>query len=136
VPGVHPCEDGLAKVCIGSRRSGGPGLLAGDRTILIGALAMRRGRWARRQSILSRRGTARVFLARPCGTGHHDNAVVHKFDLRILNGFLIEKMAFRPSCLWGSRRFLCVAGSFFGRTFQENIGKRTRRIAVAQDRVI
>jgi hypothetical protein len=43
--GVHPCEDGLAKVYVGSRRSGGPGLLAGDHTILIGALVVRRGSW-------------------------------------------------------------------------------------------
>jgi hypothetical protein len=38
-----------------------PVLLAGDRTILIGALAVRRGRRARRQSILSKRGAARAF---------------------------------------------------------------------------
>jgi len=121
VPGVHPCEDGLAKVCIGPRRSGGPGLLAGDRTILIGALAMRRGRWARRQSILSKRGTARVFLARPCGTGHHDNAVVHKFDLRILNGFLIEKMAFG--------RHVCGAPGAFSALPEASLGEPSRKIS-------
>jgi Domain of unknown function (DUF305) len=51
--------------------------------------------------------------------------VVHKFDLRILNWFLIEKMAFGRQCLLGSGRFLCAAGSLFGRTFQEKFGKRT-----------
>jgi hypothetical protein len=61
--------------------------------------------------------------------------VVHKFDLRILNWFLIEKMAFGRQCLRGSGRFLYAAGSLFGRTFQENIGKRTSRILGVQDRV-
>jgi hypothetical protein len=82
-------------------------------------------------ALLARNPGLRQKCRLACGSR---NAVVHKFDLRILNWFLIEKMAFGRHGLRGSRCFL-YAGSLFGRTFQENIGKRTSRIAEAQDRV-
>jgi hypothetical protein len=73
VLGVHPCEDGLAKVDVGSRRSGGSGLRAAYRTIPIGALAASRGLRARRQSILSRPGTARAFWHGHAVPGRHQS---------------------------------------------------------------
>jgi hypothetical protein len=54
--------------------------------------------------------------------------------LKILNRFLIEKMAFGRHAYGTRGAFPALPDVSLG-TFQENIGKRTRRIAEVQGRV-
>jgi hypothetical protein len=61
--------------------------------------------------------------------------VVHKFDLRILNWFLIEKMAFGRHVCGAPGAFSALPEACLGEPSKENIGKRTSRIAGVQDRV-
>jgi len=61
-------------------------------------------------------------LARyPSRHADHDNAVVHKFDLRILNWFLIEKMAFG--------RHVCGAPDAFSALPEACLGEPSKKIS-------
>ena len=51
----------------------------------------------------------------------HDNAAIHKFDLRILNWFLIEKMAFG--------RHVCGAPGAFSVLLEACLGEPSKKIS-------
>jgi hypothetical protein len=51
----------------------------------------------------------------------HDNAVIHKFDLRILNWFLIEKMGFG--------RHVCGAPGAFPALPEASLGDPSKKIS-------